>query len=368
MKMVYLFNHFEVLENEHIGIRKKMYMQMKAFQDLGYDPTYIVADEAKVLIHDIANNNIEIFYFAAINSLYDFIRQKIKNINPEFIYMRYRIIYTPALYELYSNLCKENNKVICEFYTYPYDTEFSDDNLDMLIDRIYSSQLHTFIKSSTNYNAYNEIMGIPSTGIINGVNVSTLPLAKLPINKHNDFNMIAVATMHPWHGYDRIIEGIHKYYQDDGKKLLKLHLVGDGQEISKYKELVKKYQIEKNVVFHGMITNKKTLDNLYDGMDLAIGSVGMHRLSLQIVSPIKSAEYCSRGIPFVINYEDISFEKKSSFYYKATMDDSPIGINDLINFANNHRTLEMAEQMRQFAIDELSWHGQIKKVLKNIAC
>lgn len=363
MKMVYLFNHYEVLENEHIGIRKKMYMQMKAFTELGYEPIYIVFDENKVVLKDLANTDSSIYHFDKLSRVYEFVIEIIKRINPEFIYMRYRMIYTPMLFSFYQKLSLLNTKIICEFYTFPYDTEFSEDDMNMLMDRIYVKRLKEVFQYSSNYNGYSVIMGIPSVSISNGIEVDKIPVSKLSARNTNEFHMIAVATMFPWHGYDRIIEGLYNYYLKKGERNILFHLVGEGQESNRYKELVKKYGLEKHIIFHGKITNNVELNHMYDGMDLAIGSIGMHRLRLENVSPIKSAEYCARGIPFIINYNDISFSEEETFVMKVSRDESPIDIKSIVAFALKNRNSETAELMREYAQNHLSWNSQMKKVL-----
>lgn len=363
MKMVYLFNHYEVFENEHIGIRKKMQMQMQAFFDLGYEPIYIVCDEHKVLVKDFITNEINVFYFAGIIELYEFVMQKINEVVPEFVYMRYRIIYTPALYKFYKSLSKNVKKIICEFYTFPYDTEFDENDYDLMMDRLYSAGLRTIFKYSSNYNGYSDIMGIPSVSISNGISISKIPMAKFPDASSKAFQMICVSTMFPWHGYDRVIKGIYRYYQTGGKRKIIFHLVGKGAEFEKYKSLVSQYDLSESVVFHGAVTNLNELNRIFDGVHVAFGSVGMHRLNLNHVSPIKSAEYCARGIPFVINYEDISFAPNTEYIKIISSDDTEIDIEDIISFSEKNRTPVVSEKMRKYAAEKLSWFSQMKKVL-----
>lgn len=364
MKMVYLFNHYEVLEDTHIGIRKKMFMQMKSFKKLGYEPMYVVFDENKVVIKDMVSGTTDIHHYARLSDVYGHVLTTIRDIHPEFIYMRYRMIYTPSLYRFYEELGKMGNKVICEFYTYPYDTEFAEDDPDIVMDRYYSRKLNNIFHLSTNYNGYNEILGIPSLSISNGIDMDSLPIATVPENTEQLFRMICVSTMFPWHGYDRIIEGIHDYYEKGNAGKVEFHLIGDGKEKTRYLSLVERYGLQENVFFHGKISNSDELNRLFDGMDLAIGSVGMHRLNLRDVSPIKSAEYCARGIPFVVNYSDISFDKEVSFIDVVSMDETPVDIAELIAFAKKNRNVETTKVMREYAEARLTWDAQMSKVLQ----
>ena len=111
MKMVYLFNHYNAIENVHIGIRKKMLMQMKAFNRLGFEPIYVVYDEKMVVTKDLCNGVVSTYYYAKLLDVYNCVIDLIKTINPEFIYMRYRIIYTPMLFDMYKELSSVTSKI-----------------------------------------------------------------------------------------------------------------------------------------------------------------------------------------------------------------------------------------------------------------
>lgn len=255
-------------------------------------------------------------------------------------------------------------KIICEFYTYPYDTEFDSDNLDILTDKYYSVYLKKVFSMSVNYNNYTEIMGIPSVGISNGIDLNKTPLAALPDDNQDSFNMISVSTMFPWHGYDRLIEGIHYYYKNGGHKKVVLHMIGEGKELDNYKKIVKLHKLEEHVIFYGRITDYTKLNQLFDHMNIAVGSVGMHRLNLVNVSPIKSAEYCARGIPFVINYDDVSFPDECQFVLKVDRNENPLDINEIMKFSNNCRNEKTSRFMRDYAKNNLSWTAQMGSVLK----
>lgn len=116
------------------------------------------------------------------------------------------------------------------------------------------------------------------------------------------------------HGYDRLIEGIKKYYDLGGDTNIIYHLVGEGEEIKRYKDLVLKYGIEKHVLFYGFKTSSD-LDALYEKADIAINSLAIHRIGLQTESTIKSKEYAAKGLPMVSSYAVDAFSAQDNSKY-----------------------------------------------------
>ena len=79
---------------------------------------------------------------------------------------------------------------------------------------------------------------------------------------------------------------------------------------------------------------------------------------------MKNREYCAKGIPFIIGYEDKSF-KNCKFLYRVSNDNSLVNIADILEWYNNLKMT--SEEIREFAIQNLSWDIQMKKVIDNIS-
>ena len=148
-------------------------------------------------------------------------------------------------------LCK---KIILELPTYPYELENSIgilNKIEMQLDFYYRNRLHKYIDFIvTFYEGYKELFGIPVEVIPNGFDFSTMNLvhSELP---ENAIHIIAVSSMREWHGYERIIRGLQNYYTMDDKENFVLHLVGNGRECGKYKELVERYNLQDHVIMEG---------------------------------------------------------------------------------------------------------------------
>mgnify|MGYP000231865615 CR=1 FL=1 len=65
----------------------------------------------------------------------------------------------------------------------------------------------------------------------------------------DSLNFIYVGRLVKYKNVDVIIRALHKKYQDKAI----LHIVGEGAEEAKLKQLSKDLKIEKNIIFHGQL-------------------------------------------------------------------------------------------------------------------
>ncbi|MDK2886824.1 MAG: hypothetical protein PWP54_1397 [Thermosipho sp. (in: thermotogales)] len=204
----------------------------------------------------------------------------------------------------------------------------------------------------------------------NGINVKDYKIKKDRIkDKQNikNINLIGVAHINFWHGFDRILEGMKNYYKRNPEIIVNFNIVGEGEELSNLKKLVNKYNLNKYVFFLGY-KEGKDLDEIFDNSDIAIGSLGLHRLNANKGSVLKVREYCARGIPFVIGYNDEDIISKIPYYYLVPADDSPINIVNMLKWykkilSNNPN---YTYELREFAEKHLSWKAKIKPLINRI--
>jgi len=174
-----------------------------------------------------------------------------------------------------------------------------------------------------------------------------------------------VANIRFWHGYDRLIKGLRDYYSDKNNTIpVYFDIIGDSsnKESQEYREMVKKFKLEEYVIFNGVIKTSG-LDPFFDKADMAIGSLGIHRIDLDEAKPIKNREYCAKGIPFMYAMIDRDFDDKD-FVLKVPADDSNININNIIKFLRESKF--SIESERKYAEDYLTWNSQIKKIIKQM--
>lgn len=202
----------------------------------------------------------------------------------------------------------------------------------------------------------------------NGIDVSSIPgRSCFPVWPSNEFVMIGVASLAPWHGYDRIIRGIADYLlrNKNSEIVPKMIIVGDGEVRSEWQELAKNLKICDNIEFVGFKKAGK-LNNLFNQAHMAIASIGLYRKGLNMASDLKSREYAARGLPFVSSGRDIDFEPLPEFIYKVENGDESINIEKIIEWYSNYAEPSITisgKKIRKFAEERLDYKNKISHFL-----
>ena len=359
------------------GISKKIIDQVNALKNLGIDValSYLLSNDRNGFVaRYVDEEKIEQFSSSPIisqihsrlkyNKLYNYIEKN----EIEVVFIRYIHFANPFFISFLRKLKKRNIKVLLEIPTYPYDQEYQEvkftSKLVLLVEKLSRQQFKKYVTRILTVTPHKKIFGVPTIEISNGINTHSIKRAE-KTRSYDDIQLIGVASMARWHGYDRVIEGFHEYYsKPTNKRKIYFHIVGDNQntESLRYKELVKRYDLSKYVIFHGR-TSGEALDTLYNRADIGVGCLGCHRKGLKFSKSLKNREYCSRGIPFFYSETDLEFEK-SNFVFKVPADESAIDIQQVIEFISNHEFDTL--QIRKYAIENLDWEKQYEKVLKEL--
>ena len=266
-------------------------------------------------------------------------------------YYRYSscdLILLKALRELSSN----KRKCVLEIPTYPYKREYMNtikNRILYILDWATRWRLKRYVDRVVNFTRIpKRIFGIPCIATTNGFDFHSTSVVSAP--SLDPIRLIAVSSMLPHHGYDRIIKGAKHYHDTTKSNMIKLYLVGDGPELHKYKKMVEDYHLEDIVVFSGRL-NGKSLDDLFDISTAAISSLGLHRLGLSVVSTLKIREYVSRGLPVIYSTTDEVLEGKS-FGLEFPADESPIDLDTVIAFVKSmYQNKDINNQIRKETFD-----------------
>lgn len=342
-----------------VGIRKKVKAQCQAFSK-EFDRVFytIFAGQTIYLLRD--GQIIDKEFSLTKKMCNDIVLKWLKKYDINKVYIRYA--YSDIWFlEFLAELKKMNVRTVLEFPTIPYDNERVCQR--PIEDKYYREQLGLYIDCCTTYSAYETVFNIPCIPLVNGVEIADYP-AKKYRKKDGNVILVAVATMSRWHGYERIIQGMHEYYSNGGKIDILFKLVGNGGQISYYNRLAEKYGLQNQVIFYGKLEGKD-LDEAYDKSDIAIGSLGLYKTGIKSIAPIKLREYCARGIPFVYGYDDLSFDNDNYFGYQVKNDSSPIDMNEIIDFYNRmYDGRDFVKDMRQYAKQCLTWETILQPVVK----
>lgn len=288
--------------------------------------------------------------------------------NSKIIYLRRVIPITNILVSFLKKLRKDNKIIIYEYPTYPWEKEMikCKKYFTYALDKFYYKKLiylvdYIPVMLGKQINLPNKFISIT-----NGIDINNIPKKKNNYYcKKKKFHMLGLANVQYWHGYDRLIKGIANYYNNsDFKNEVYFHVVGRGDQIGNLKLLVKKYKLEKYILFYGHKSGKE-LDHLFDLCHIGIGSLGFHRQDLYTGSPLKNREYCARGIPFIVSFKDADFPEKYPYIKIVPADESVINIGEIINFYIDieSRFPNYISNMRNYAEKNLSWEIKLKPVI-----
>lgn len=209
---------------------------------------------------------------------------------------------------------------------------------------------------------------VPVIPIENGINVNDIK-CRQP-EETEIIRIIAVAGMCNFHGYDRLIEGMKDYYAQGGKRKVELHMVGGkaapGNELLRYKELCKRYHLEKKIIFYGEKKGEE-LDKIYDKCNLAVGSLGMYRIGYKMASSLKIREYLAKGLPVIVGSKVDVFEKGDFPYYlEYENNDTPIDVQRIICFYDNLYGVKDIHAVNREIRDYAVHNCDMKNALKNV--
>ena len=211
------------------------------------------------------------------------------------------------------------------------------------------------------------IFGKRTICISNGIDLDSIPLHNP--KKQQDIHLIAVAEIHYWHGFDRLVAGLGEYYKSNpnGRKVY-FHVVGweddRGTTSNGYltvEQMARKYDIEKYIINHGKLFGEK-LNEVFNQCVFAIGSLGRHRSGITEIKTLKNREYAARGISFIYSENDSDFDDKP-YIIKAPADESPINVGEIINYIDNH---DFNPSEIRKTVEHLSWKYQMEKVITEI--
>ncbi len=354
MKKVLVFGATIQLSLEkQTGIIKKVLSQAKVFESAFDVYTWGFGENEILYIHDGKLTVVDHFknkaerrskYFTAIT------RFALEN-RAEAFYFR----YASADFYLLNMLNKFRKRGILsviEIPSYPYKGEFMHGikkRLIYLLDSMLRGRLKKYVSRVVIFvENPKSVYGIPCINTMNGIDTSDT--AAVHSDPGDTLNLIAVASMLPHHGFDRMIEGLNQYYsrQNDARPIV-FHVVGNGPELKEYRSLTKKYGLENRIKFYGQKSGKE-LDEVFGKADMAVGSLGLHRIGLTEGSTLKNREYAVRGLPIVYStYEQ--FLKDSPYALELPANDAPVDTEKIIEFWDRMKAIDnLHEKIRNDAV------------------
>lgn len=378
MKMKILFLVYHGF-SEVSGISKKIHYQVKGLRENGYEVhlCYYDFDAQGHRCRYVDDQVIQDYgtgFVAGLRQRIDYgcIYDYCKLNGIQFVYARCFQNANPFLIHFFKKLRKLDIKIVTEIPTYPYDSEFVGfplmTQMGLKIDQIFRKSLYKRINAIVTFSDVNEIFGQRTIRISNGVDMDSIPLHDYHPSSDGSIHLIGVAEVHYWHGFDRLIAGLGEYYRNtNSPRNIYFHIVGgvwksemyDSIHAPGFSELMDKYGIRDRVVFHDQLFGG-ALDKVFNQCRFAIGSLARHRSGITVIKTLKNREYATRGIPFIYSEIDSDFEDKP-YIIKALPDESPIDIQQIVDFIESHR-FDPAEIRK--TVENLSWRIQMRRVVE----
>ena len=375
MKILFLVYHGFSAES---GISKKIHYQVKGLRQNGHEVHLCHYDfdpegnRCRFVDDDVIANYGK-GTMAALRSRINLgciYRYCVEN-GIELVYARSFMNASPVLVRLFARLKKAGIKSVTEIPTYPYDSEFKGYPLKykipLYIDKVFRKSLAAKMQAIVTFSNEKTIFGKRTICISNGIDLDNIPLHKP--HKQTDIHLIAVAEIHYWHGFDRLVAGMGEYYKQnpEGRKVY-FHVVGweddRGTTSNGYltiEQKAQKYGNGKYVINHGKLFGEQ-LDDVFNQCSFAIGSLGRHRSGITDIKTLKNREYAARGIAFIYSENDSDFDDKP-YVIKAPADESPINIKMIIDFIDSHHF--NPSEIRK-TVEHLSWKQQMEEVIRNL--
>lgn len=375
MKILFLVYHGF---SDESGISKKIHYQVKGLQQNGHEVHLCYYDfdsrgHRCRYVDDMVIADYGMGLLAALRSRINLgciYRYCVEN-SIEMIYARSFMNASPVLIRLFAKLKNARIKCVTEIPTYPYDSEFKGYPLKykipLYIDMAFRNALAAKMEAIVTFSNKKSIFGKRTICISNGIDLDSIHLHNP--KKQEDIHLLAVAEIHYWHGFDRLVAGLGEYYKDNsnGRKVY-FHVVGweddRGTKSNGYltiKEMANKYCIENYIIQHGKLFGEQ-LDEVFNQCVFAIGSLGRHRSGITDIKTLKNREYAARGISFIYSENDSDFDDKP-YVIKAPADESSINVREIINYIDNHN-INPAEIRK--TVEHLSWKYQMEKVITEI--
>lgn len=283
----------------------------------------------------------------------------------DFLYIRQ--VYHDSSFVRYLRAIRRANpkmKILYEVPTWPYLTESTPSLSTLPFDwkerrsaplaAKYCDRIVTFYGQDT-------IWDRPCIRLLNGYDFSQVVLPGRTLG--DTVHILSVAANAFWHGYDRFLEGLHRYYENGGTENIHYHLVGD--ILPEYERMVREYGLSGHVTLHGRLYGEE-LAALYRLCTLGIDILGGHRKNYPVSSTLKSREYGAWGLPLITSSPVDFMDPGCPWQLLVPYDDSPVDIPAVLRYHKETYSGgdpdAVAKTIRDFACGKCDMHTAMKPV------
>lgn len=355
MKILYLTT-WDFSNEESDGVCKKIHSHINSFEKDNNQVDFLYLKDNRIVYRE--NGKVHLLdKVGAIKKTPAYMKmyKHLKDKKYDWVYNRYGMMDT-FYYRVLKRLNRNGARIIIEIPTYPYVGEVPKTFLyNMMIkwDDLYLKKMKSCVDAIATYSQDDMIFGIKTIKAVNGVDFSKISL-KENCNLKDSIDLVGVANVSKWHGFDRVIYGLKNYYlSNDISKDVRFHIVGEGSVLDEYKKIVAENNLQEYVIFYGKRKGKE-LEAVYNQCDIAVSSLGLHRIGITTqASVLKSREYAAKGMPMISSILIDIFPAETYKYIKYfSEDDSPIDINTIVEWYGElqKEKKDIRELIRNYAI------------------
>jgi hypothetical protein len=322
-------------QNGNSGIERKKLAQINELSKLGDVKRLTYSPKGK---RGVLKEASRMLPFAPSMFYFKYCPEKLDGV--DIVYYRKAYIDRYAI-KLLREIKRKNPKciILFEIPTYPYDKEKSGFIRMplMLKEKWNRRKLYKFVDRIVLVTSKEkEVFRIPTITSLNGIDFNYITIRNIKGLDAGEVHAIMIGNFTFYHGIDRIIDGLIKYYSNPfpGQKDFILHIVGSGVGVKGYLEKCANAHLEEKIIFHGSLPLEE-VNKVYDEVSIAINSIGRHRVTgTNVDSSIKSREYGAKGLPVVteagipIDYLPDDYP----FVLHIPADESPLDIESVIRF------------------------------------
>ncbi|SFN31789.1 glycosyltransferase family 4 protein [Dokdonella immobilis] len=282
----------------------------------------------------------------------------------EYIYLRYQGCSPLMLWMLWRVRRSDPSiKILIEIPSFPYDNESQTlrEKAKQTVDRLFRGMLWRLVDRIVTFSHQTSIFRVPTIRTDNGVDPARWPLSANR-DRSAGLRLLGLANLSRWHGYDRVITGLSRYYENGGKHHVFFDVVGSGAESMSLQELAAAEGVEKFVRFWGPQSGQE-LEGIVALTHIGISSLGIHRVMMDS-STIKAREYCARGLPFVLGFKDPDFAGNLPFVFHAPASEEPLDIAAVQRFYEKlvSDNPKFGTDMRTYAERNLTWQNKMQPI------
>jgi glycosyltransferase involved in cell wall biosynthesis len=165
----------------------------------------------------------------------------------------------------------------------------------------------------------------------NGINISSIELAKDERAGIPKLVFIASDVTLSWHGLDLLIDTLKT-----SKELFEIHIVGGS-----YHQFAEACAGDERFIFHGM-RDWDYRKHLLARCDIGIGTLALERKGMNEACPLKVREYLASGLPVYSGHKDGALPNDFPFYKKGILE-----IKAILNYAKECRKFNREAVRRQ---------------------